>query len=104
MPGRDPLLLPLAGLLTGWGLLLIARLADVTFLLRQCIWLAISITVFLLIVARPPGLRWLRRYRYTWLLGGLALLATTPTTVLARVARLMIDLPTSVLSVASVSA
>jgi hypothetical protein len=76
-PGRDPLLLPLSGLLTGWGLLLIARLADVTFLLRQCIWLAISIVLFLLIVARPPGLRWLRRYRYTWLLGGLALLTTT---------------------------
>lgn len=76
-PDRDPLLLPLAGLLTGWGLLLIARLADVSFLLRQSTWLAISIAVFLLIAARPPGLRWLRRYRYTWLLGGLALLATT---------------------------
>lgn len=76
-PGRDPLLLPLSGLLTGWGLLLIARLADVTFLLRQCIWLAISTIIFLLIAARPPGLRWLRRYRYTWLLGGLALLTTT---------------------------
>ncbi len=76
-PGRDPLLLPLAGLLTGWGLLLIARLADVTFLLRQSIWLSISIAVFLTIAARPPGLRWLRRYRYTWLLSGLALLTTT---------------------------
>jgi cell division protein FtsW (lipid II flippase)/cell division protein FtsI/penicillin-binding protein 2 len=74
---RDPLLLPLAGLLTGLGLLLIARLADVTFLLRQSIWLAISTAVFLLIATRPPRLRWLRRYRYTWLLGGLALLATT---------------------------
>jgi cell division protein FtsW (lipid II flippase)/cell division protein FtsI/penicillin-binding protein 2 len=76
-PGRDPFLLPVAGLLTGWGLLLIARLADVTFLLRQSIWLAISVIVFLTIAARPPGLRWLRRYRYTWLLGGLALLGTT---------------------------
>ncbi len=77
VPERDPLLLPLAGLLTGWGLLLIARLADVIFLLRQSIWLTISIGVFVLIAARPSGLRWLRRYRYTWLLGGLALLATT---------------------------
>lgn len=76
-PDRDPLLLPLAGLLTGWGLLLIARLADVTFLLRQSIWLVFSVAIFLLIAARPPGLRWLRRYRYTWLLGGLALLAIT---------------------------
>jgi cell division protein FtsW (lipid II flippase)/cell division protein FtsI/penicillin-binding protein 2 len=76
-PYRDPLLLPLAGLLTGWGLLLVARLADVAFLLRQSIWLVISIGVFLLIAARSPGLRWLRRYRYTWLLCGLALLAAT---------------------------
>jgi cell division protein FtsW (lipid II flippase)/cell division protein FtsI/penicillin-binding protein 2 len=32
---------------------------------------------FLLIAARSPDLRWLRRYRYTWLLGGLVLLAAT---------------------------
>jgi cell division protein FtsW (lipid II flippase) len=76
-PRRDPFLLPLAGLLTGWGLLLIARLADVAFLVRQSIWLVVSSGVFVWIVARPPGLRWLRRYRYTWLLGGLFLLATT---------------------------
>ena len=76
-PERDPLLLPLAGLLTGWGLLLIARLADETFLLRQSIWLVVSIGVYLWIAARSPGLRWLRRYRYTWLLAGLALLAAT---------------------------
>ncbi len=97
-PARDPFLLPLAALLTGWGLLLIARLADLSFLLRQSIWLALSTVVFLLIAtppgpwprrspvaaagslqgeSGPPGLRWLRRYRYTWLLSGLALLATT---------------------------
>jgi cell division protein FtsW (lipid II flippase) len=86
-PDRDPLLLPLASLLTGWGLLLIARLADLSFLLRQSIWLAVSTIVFLLIAAPGAarrggangggGLRWLRRYRYTWLLSGLVLLATT---------------------------
>ena len=36
LPHRDPLLLPVAALLTGWGLLLIGRLA-VNFLLRQTI-------------------------------------------------------------------
>jgi cell division protein FtsW (lipid II flippase)/cell division protein FtsI/penicillin-binding protein 2 len=76
-PGRDPFLLPLAGLLTGWGLLLIARLADVAFLIRQVVWMAAGIGIFVLIVSRTSGLRWLRRYRYTWLLGGLALLAAT---------------------------
>ena len=40
-PERDPLLLPLASLLTGWGLLLVARLADESFLLRQSIWLVV---------------------------------------------------------------
>lgn len=76
-PDRDPFLLPLAGLLTGWGLLLIARLAALSFLMRQSMWLVVSMAAFVLIVVRADGLRWLRRYRYTWLLGGLALLATT---------------------------
>jgi hypothetical protein len=76
-PDRDPLLLPLAGLLTGWGLLVIARLADLSFLLRQNIWLVVGTIVFMLIATRSPGLRWLRRYRYTWLLAGLALLTAT---------------------------
>ena len=34
LPDRDPLLLPVAALLTGWGLVLIGRLA-LSFLLRQ---------------------------------------------------------------------
>lgn len=76
-PDRDPLLLPLTSLLAGWGLLLVARLADLAFLVRQSVWLAVSIAALLLIAARPPSLRWLRRYRYTWLLSGLVLLAAT---------------------------
>lgn len=77
LPERDPMLLPLAGLLSGWGLLLIARLADFTFLVRQSIWLGVSIVTFSFVAARLPSLRWLRRYRYTWLVSGLALLAVT---------------------------
>jgi len=76
LPGHDPLLLPAGALLTGWGLLLIGRLA-INFLLRQTAWLLIS-TVALLAVARlSRDLRWLRRFRYTWLFGGLVLLAAT---------------------------
>jgi cell division protein FtsW (lipid II flippase) len=84
LPHRDPFLLPIAALLTGWGLLLIGRLA-INFLLRQAVWLLIS-TAVLLIIVRLGGdpstglrasLRWLRRFRYTWLFGGLALLAAT---------------------------
>ncbi|MBE9506620.1 MAG: FtsW/RodA/SpoVE family cell cycle protein, partial [Chloroflexi bacterium] len=76
LPHRDPLLLPVAALLTGWGLLLIGRLA-INFLLRQTIWLFISTAALLTIVRLSRDLRWLRRFRYTWLFGGLALLATT---------------------------
>ncbi len=76
LPNRDPILLPTAALLTGVGLLLIARLAA-NFLLRQIIWLAISTGALVAIVRLSHDLRWLRRFRYTWLFGGLALLAAT---------------------------
>jgi len=76
LPRRDPLLLPTAALLTGWGLLLIGRLA-INFLIRQTTWLAISTIVLLTVVRLSRDLRWLRRFRYTWLFGGLTLLAIT---------------------------
>lgn len=76
LPHRDPLLLPTAGLLTGWSLLLIGRLAS-NFLLRQAVWVLVSVAACLLVVRLSEDLRWLRRFRYTWLLGGLLLLAAT---------------------------
>ncbi|MBN1814077.1 MAG: FtsW/RodA/SpoVE family cell cycle protein [Anaerolineae bacterium] len=76
LPNRDPLLLPISALLTGLGLLLIGRLAT-NFLLRQTIWLVISTSVLVAIVRLSHDLRWLRRFRYTWLFGGLALLVAT---------------------------
>jgi cell division protein FtsW (lipid II flippase)/cell division protein FtsI/penicillin-binding protein 2 len=76
LPHRDPLLLPAGALLTGWGLLLIGRLA-LNFLLRQAMWMLISTAVLLIVVRLSRDLRWLRRFRYTWLFSGLALLATT---------------------------
>jgi cell division protein FtsW (lipid II flippase) len=76
LPRRDPYLLPLCALLTGWGLLSIARLAP-RFLARQVAWVPISALAAAGAVCLSRDLRWLRRFRYTWLLGGLALLATT---------------------------
>ncbi len=76
LPRRDPYLLPLCALVTGWGLLTIGRLAP-TFLVRQTAWLAISATAAAGAIRLGRDLRWLRRFRYTWLLIGLALLATT---------------------------
>ena len=76
LPHRDPYLIPIVMLLSGWGLVLVARLAP-PFVTRQAIWLALATGASLLIAALPPGLRVLQRYRYTWLLAGLTLLAAT---------------------------
>lgn len=75
-PGHDPYLLPIVALLSGWGLVLLQRLAP-NFLDRQTLWLLIGLAVLLAVAVLPPDLRWLRRYRYTWLLAGLLLLAAT---------------------------
>lgn len=75
-PRRDPFLLPVIALLTGWGLLLIDRLAD-NFLNRQVIWLAFAIGVALAVAILPASLSALQRYRMILLVGGLALLGLT---------------------------
>lgn len=76
LPRRDPFIIPVVMLLSGWGLTLIARLAP-PFAPRQVIWLALSTVAALVVAALPPRLRLLYRYRYTWLLLGLTLLAAT---------------------------
>lgn len=76
LPGRDPYLLPIAALLSGWGLLTIWRLYP-SFGLRQGVWLAISILIFLFGLRLPPDLGFLRRYKYLWLSSGLLLTALT---------------------------
>lgn len=76
LPWRDPFIAPVALLLSGWGLTLVARLAP-PFAIRQTIWLLLSVIVATGIGALHPRLRLLRRYRYTWLLVGLALLSLT---------------------------
>ena len=72
----DPILLPLVFFLSGLGLVLIARLAP-SFVSRQLFWLVIATALLLLITLIPKNLNWLRRYKYTWLIGGLLLLAST---------------------------
>ena len=76
LPDHDPYLLPLASLLSGWGLLSIWRLT-IIFGLRQSLWLIVCVIVLLI------GLRWrdllytLRRYKYIALTSGLLLTALT---------------------------
>ncbi len=72
----DPLILPIVALLTGWGLLLQARLAP-TFMLRQIVWLILGCAVMTALVLTRQLSRLLRRYRYTLLTAGILLLAAT---------------------------
>jgi cell division protein FtsW (lipid II flippase) len=76
IPGHDPLILPVVGLLAGWGLILIDRLAP-NFLARQVTWLAISMAVLVASSSLRPVLGFLKRYRYTWLTLGTLMLAAT---------------------------
>ena len=76
LPQRDRLLFPLALLMSGWGLVLIERLAP-NFADRQVVWLAVSVAALLVIVYTPRILRVLRGYRYILLLIGLGLLLAT---------------------------
>lgn len=76
LPRHDPYLLPVAYLLSGWGLLLIGRLST-GFGLRQMLWLMVATVVLVGVMHLPGNLRWLRRFRYTWLLLGLGLTALT---------------------------
>lgn len=75
-PKRDPILLPIYALLTGWGLLLIDRLAA-NFLARQTLWMVMATTALVAIAIVPRDLGVLRRYRYSWLTLGLILLLAT---------------------------
>lgn len=76
LPQRDPLIFPLVMFLTGWGIVMIDRLAP-NFADRQSIWLVISVGAMLMTVSLQQLLRWLRAYRYLFLIGGIVLLVST---------------------------
>ncbi len=76
IPDRDPYLLPIAALLTGWGLLTIWRLQP-DFGFRQSMWVLVSVGVVSLGLRLPADLEFLRRYKYLWLTSGLILTALT---------------------------
>ncbi|HJW91221.1 MAG TPA: FtsW/RodA/SpoVE family cell cycle protein [Anaerolineales bacterium] len=73
---RDPYLLPIAALLSGWGLMTVWRLLP-DFGLRQTAWLAVGLILLILGLRLPSHLNFLRRYKYVWLTGGLLLTALT---------------------------
>ena len=76
LPNRDPYLLPVAALLSGWGLMTIWRLYP-DFGLRQTMWFAIAMVLFAAALRLPENLEFLRRYKYVFLTGGLLLTGLT---------------------------
>jgi cell division protein FtsW (lipid II flippase) len=76
LPDRDPFVFPLIMALCGWGLLEVWRLSA-GFGLRQTVWLAVCLALLFFLSSRPSFLDLLRRYKYLWLAGGLALTALT---------------------------
>ncbi len=75
-PLRDPFILPVGLLLSGWGVLTIWRLVP-GFGLRQMGWFVLGVGAMLIVFRLPADLSWLRRYRYLWLIVGVALTAMT---------------------------
>lgn len=76
LPNRDPYLLPLGAMLSGWGLLTVWRLFP-EFGARQTVWFVIGMMVLILGFRLPSHLHFLRRYKYLWLTSGLLLTAFT---------------------------
>ncbi len=76
LPYSDALLLPLVALLSGWGLLSIWRLTPF-YGLRQTFWIAFALGALVLGLRLNDPIAALRRYKYLWLSGGLALTALT---------------------------
>lgn len=76
LPNRDPVLLPIILLMSGWGIALVDRLAP-GLMVRQSIWLIISSAGLLSMIVLPPDLSLLSRYRYLWLSIGILLLGAT---------------------------
>jgi cell division protein FtsW (lipid II flippase) len=76
LPDADPYLLPIAALLSGWGMLSIWRLTN-TFGFRQAAWVAVCFIILILLLRRNEAIDFLRRYKYIWLTSGLLLTALT---------------------------
>ncbi len=72
----DQVMLPLAGMLTGLGLVLTHRLAP-ALAARQTNFVLLGIAALTAVAGIPWPMRWLRRYRYTWAAVGLLLVALT---------------------------
>ena len=80
-PKADQLLLPLAGLMSGIGVLMALRLGpavgDKILGTRQLIWVILGLVVCMITVFGLRNMNWLKRFKYTWALLGIFLVALT---------------------------
>lgn len=76
LPQADPYILPVVALLSGIGLMTIWRLFP-NLGLRQTIWLALAGMLVFLGSYFTTYLKYLRRYKYIWLISGLILTGLT---------------------------
>lgn len=73
----DQLLLPLVAMGAAVGLAFIHRVASPDLALRQSIWFSLGLAAMLGTMALARDLSWLRRYRYSWAVAGLLVMAAT---------------------------
>jgi cell division protein FtsW (lipid II flippase) len=85
--GEDQVLLPIAALLAGLGMVMARRLEPdlvarygtiyAGIELKQVVWVLLGAVVLALVSFVPWRMQWLRHYRYTWLALGIGLVALT---------------------------
>ena len=77
----DQLLLPLAGFMSSLGVLMALRLGpdvgDQLLGIRQLVWVILGLIVCMATVFGLRNMNWLKRYKYTWALLGIFLVALT---------------------------
>ena len=80
-PRADQVLLPLVGLLSGIGVLMALRLGpdvgDSLLGTRQLAWVLLGLLICIATLFLLRNMNWLKRYKYTWALLGILLVALT---------------------------
>jgi len=76
LPGADPWLLPIMGMLTGWGLLTVWRLSAALGQ-KQLIWYLVGCLVIVLGISMRNLVATLKRYSTVWLVAGILLVTLT---------------------------
>ena len=80
-PKADQLLLPLVGFMSGIGVLMALRLGpdvgDPLLGIRQLVWVILGLIICMATVFGLRNMNWLKRYKYTWALLGILLVALT---------------------------